>query len=65
MIPGGWNSQSEASITQYDPDPFEHTMEGKKKNLSGWNSPRMATNVQCDPDPVEGAITEKDMIPGE
>ena len=33
MIPGGWSSQREVSNVQYDPDPVEHTMEGKKRFL--------------------------------
>ena len=46
MIPGGWTSQSEASITQYDPDPVEHTMEEQEKIPGGWHSPREANNTQ-------------------
>ena len=33
FIPGGWKSQSKVSIVQYDPDPVEHSMEGKKRIL--------------------------------
>ena len=33
FIPGGWKSQREVSIVQYDPDPVEHSMEGKKRFL--------------------------------
>ena len=32
-IPGRWKSQKEVSIFQYDPDPVEHAMEGKKRLL--------------------------------
>ena len=30
VIPGGWKSQREVNIIQYDPDPVKHGMEGKK-----------------------------------
>ena len=30
FIPRGWKSLREVSIVQYDPDPVEHAMEGKK-----------------------------------
>ena len=33
FIPGGWKSQREFSIVQYDPDPVEHSMEGKERFL--------------------------------
>ena len=29
----GWKSQREVSSFQYDPDPVEHAMEGKKRFL--------------------------------
>ena len=32
-IPGRWKSQREVSNVQYDPDPVEHAMEGKKRFL--------------------------------
>ena len=32
-IPGRWKSQREVSNFQYDPDPVEHAMEGKKRFL--------------------------------
>ena len=32
-IPWGWKSQREVSIVQYDPEPVEHSMEGKKRFL--------------------------------
>ena len=46
MIPGGWNSQREASITQYDSDPVEHAMEDKEMIPGGWNIQREANNTQ-------------------
>ena len=33
MIPGGWKSQREVIIIQYDPDPVKNAMEGKKRFL--------------------------------
>ena len=33
FIPGGWKSQREICIVQYDPHPVEHSMEGKKRFL--------------------------------
>ena len=33
FIPGGWKSQREVSIVQYDPNNIEHFMEGKKRFL--------------------------------
>ena len=32
-IPWRWKSQREVSNIQYDPDPVEHAMEGKKRFL--------------------------------
>ena len=32
-IPGRWKSQREVINVQYDPDPVEHAMEGKKRFL--------------------------------
>ena len=29
FIPGGWKSQRKVSIVRYDPDPVEHSLEGK------------------------------------
>ena len=40
MIPEGWKSQREVSIIQYDPDPVEHAMEGKKRFLVDGNASR-------------------------
>ena len=33
FIPGGWKSQREVSIVQYDSDPVKHSMEGTKRFL--------------------------------
>ena len=33
FIPGGWKSQGEVSIVQYDADPVELSMGGKKRLL--------------------------------
>ena len=32
-IPGRWTSKREVSNVQYDPDPVEHALEGKKRFL--------------------------------
>ena len=58
VIPGGWKSQGEVSIIQYEPDPVEHAMEGKEKIPGGWNFQREANNTQRDHGHVKDTIIE-------
>ena len=64
VIPGGWKSQREVIITQYDTDPVEHAMEKKGMIPAGWNSQRESNNTQYDFGPFEGTMKEREMIPG-
>ena len=56
VIPGGWKSQGEVSIIQYEPDPVEHAMEGKEIIPVGWNSQREAGNTQQNHGPVKDVL---------
>ena len=55
-IPGGWNSQMEATNTQCDPCPVEGTIKEKEMIPGGWNKKKCANDTQHDPGPVAGAM---------
>ena len=74
LIPGGRKSQGEVSIVQYDPDPVEHSMEGKKRFLEEEivrgrpTTPNvimalLKANSQQNPGPVEDALLERETTP--
>ena len=53
MIPVGWNSQMDASDTQYALSPDQGAMKETEIIPAGWNSERESNNHQCNPGPVE------------
>ena len=63
-IPGGWNFQREANITQHNHGPVKGALEKKIMITGGWNSQRKASITKQDPCHIEDAMKENEMIPG-